>query len=211
MANPAPAPGSESVARNLDEAAKGEGEGLPKTGTEALTSEEGAEGYHPEPAVFGLDATFFVSLAMAIFIIVLLWQKVPGAIARTLDTRIAAIRRQLDEAKALRAEAEALRDEYAAKIADAERQAGQMLDAAGAEADALVAQARVDATDLVARRGKMAEDRIAAAERTALAQVRAQAAQAATAAAARLIADKHDANADKMMIDRSIAGLGRPN
>ncbi len=55
----------------------------------------------------------------------------------------------------------------------------------------------------------MAEDKIGAAERTALAEVRAKAAQAATTAAAQLIAQSHDAAADRAMIDRTIAGLGR--
>ena len=55
----------------------------------------------------------------------------------------------------------------------------------------------------------MAEDKIAAAERTAIAQIRAKAASAATAAAANLIIEAHDAGADKAMVDETIAGLGR--
>jgi len=43
------------------------------------------------------------------------------------DGKIAAIKQQLDEAKALRAEAEQLRAEYAAKIAGAEKDAEAML------------------------------------------------------------------------------------
>ena len=54
----------------------------------------------------------------------------------------------------------------------------------------------------------MAEDKIAAAERSAIAEVRAKAAAAAAAAAAQLIAERHDAGADKALIDRTISGLG---
>jgi F-type H+-transporting ATPase subunit b len=57
----------------------------------------------------------------------------------------------------------------------------------------------------------MAEDKIAAAERAAIAEVRARAADAAARAAGLLIAEHHDAAADRTMIDRTIAGLGRPN
>jgi F-type H+-transporting ATPase subunit b len=55
----------------------------------------------------------------------------------------------------------------------------------------------------------MAEDKIAAAERTALDQVRAAAVTAAAAAAERLIRERHDAAADRGMVDETIAGLGR--
>jgi F-type H+-transporting ATPase subunit b len=55
----------------------------------------------------------------------------------------------------------------------------------------------------------MAEDKIAAAERAAVAEVRARVAHAATAAATRLIAERHDSEADRIMVDQTIAGLGR--
>jgi F-type H+-transporting ATPase subunit b len=54
----------------------------------------------------------------------------------------------------------------------------------------------------------MAEDRIAAAERQAVADMRAQAAQLAAAAAERLIRDSYSADADKALVDKTIAELG---
>ena len=78
---------------------------------------------------------------------------------------------------------------------------------ARAEADAILAKARTDAEGLVERRTRMAEDKIAAAERGAVAEVRARAAQAAAAAAARIIAERNDAEADRALVDRTIAGL----
>jgi F-type H+-transporting ATPase subunit b len=199
------------VAHNLSQAAHGKGMALPsESGAHALTTEEGA--HHPEPASFGIvDATVWVSIAMAAFIAILLWKKVPGLITRGLDNQIAAIKARLDEAKALRAEAEALRDEYARKIASVEAQAAGMVAHADEEAKALIAKAKVDADELVKRRGKMAEDKIAAAERAALDQVRARAADAAAKAAATIIAQKHDAGADKALVDGTIAGLSRLN
>ncbi len=180
--------------------------------TTAGTAAEGGAVHHAEPAVFGvLDATVWVSIAMAVFIAILLVKKVPALIARGLDGQIAAIRSRLDEARALRAEAEALRDEYARKIASVEAQAAQMVAHADEEARALIAKAKKDADELVKRRGKMAEDKIAAAERAALDEVRARTADAAARAAAAIIAQKHDAGADKALVDRTIAGLSRLN
>lgn len=178
--------------------------------SDAAHSEVGTE-YHAEPSVFGMDATVWVSLAMLVFLAVLVWKKVPALIVGGLDKQIAAIRTRLDEAKQLRAEAEALRDEYARKIADVENQTAAMVAHARAEAAALVAKAEADAADLVGRRAKMAEDKIAAAERTALGAIRARAADAATRAATLLIAEKHGADADKALVDKTISGLGRLN
>lgn len=201
-------PGSAEVAQNLSEADKLQGS--PHTGGEAMEAHAGGVGQtnHPDPAALGMDATAWVSLAMLVFIGILLWKKVPGLITRGLDSQIAAIRQRLDEAKALRAEAEALRDEYARKIAGAEQDAANIVAHAQEESKTLIADAEQKAAELSARRAKMAEDKIAAAERQAIAEVRAKAAEAASAAAARLIAERHDANADKALVDRTIAGLG---
>lgn len=189
--------------------------GLPHTGGDAVTlehAEAGPGAHHAEPAMFGvLDATVWVSIAMAAFLAVLLWKRVPALVVGMLDKQIAAIRQRLDEAKKLRAEAEALRDEYVRKLADVESQTRDIVDHAQAEAKALVAKAEADAAELVRRRTRMAEDKIAAAERAALAQVRARTADAAAKAAATLIAGNHGADADQALVDKTIAGLGRLN
>lgn len=202
---------SDLVASNLANADKLEG--LPHTGADAVTTEHAESGtaVHAEPNVMGIDATIWVSLAMLVFLAIVVVKGGLKAVTGGLDKQIAAIRLRLDEAKQLRAEAEALRDEYARKIADVENQTAAMVDHARAEAATLMAKAEADAADLVTRRAKMAEDKIAAAERTALADVRATAASAATRAATALIAAKHDAMTDQALVDRTIAGLARPN
>lgn len=203
--------GSAEVAQNLANA--DHLQGMPETGDKALTTEHATAGteHHADPSVFGMDATVWVSVAMLAFIAILIWKKVPALLVGGLDKQIAGIRQRLDEAKQLRAEAEALRDEYARKLGDIENQTRAIVAHAEDEAKALIAKAETDAADLVARRARMAEDKIAAAERTALAEVRAKAADAATKAAASLIAARHDAASDGALVDRTIAGLGRPN
>lgn len=200
------------VARNLADAEHGQG--LPETGGNAMTvaAAEGAGEQHADPALFGvLNGTVWVSIAMLVFLGIVLWKGGARAVTEMLDRQIADIRKQLDDAKALRAEAEVLRDEYARKIADAESSAAEMTAQAEHEAEAIVAQARTNAAKLVERRGRMAEDKIAAAERAAIAEVRATAATAATRAAAALLAERHGADADRALVDRTIAGLGRLN
>ncbi|MHA7818607.1 MAG: F0F1 ATP synthase subunit B family protein [Erythrobacter sp.] len=159
------------------------------------------------PSAFGLEDYQWVSLAMLALIAVVVWKKVPGAIAGGLDTKIAQIKGQLDEAKELRAEAEKLRDEYASKIASAEKDAEAMMENASREADAILARAEADSEAMVARRQRMAEDKIAAAEREAVDSVRASAANAAAAASRTLIAERHDSEADKKLADEVISSL----
>lgn len=167
----------------------------------------GADGEPVGPTLWGLEPYQVVSVAMLVLILVMLWKKVPSMITSGLDAKIAAIREQLDEAKKLRAEAETLRNEYAAKIANAEKDASAMLDNAQKEADAIVVKAEEDSKVMVARRKQMAEDKIAAAERDAVNEVRAAAASAATLAAQELIAKKHDASADGKLADQVIASI----
>src|SRR3546814_18852474 len=68
----------------------------------------------------------WVSMAMLIFLGILLWKKVRAVIGSSLDKRIAAIRAQLDEANKLRDDAEALKAEYEAKLAATTNEAEAM-------------------------------------------------------------------------------------
>jgi F-type H+-transporting ATPase subunit b len=164
---------------------------------------------HSEMTAFGLAPGWWVALAMVIVFGIMIWKGVPKAIAGALDKKIAGIREQLEEASKLRAEAEALRAEYQAKAAAAEGEAAQILAHARAEADQILTKAKDDTEQLVKRRQRMAEDKIAAAERAAVAEVRAKAADAATRAAAALIAERNDADSDKALVDKAIAALGQ--
>jgi F-type H+-transporting ATPase subunit b len=186
----------------------------PIRGADAAEGHVGAPGgeHHvAEATAFGFDTTGWVALAAVVVLVLMLWKKVPALIGGMLDARIATIRAQLDEANRLRAEAEALRAEYQAKAQSAHRDAETIRAHAHQEAHAIVVKAKTDAEALMERRARMAEDRIAAAERGAMAEVRARAAEAASRAAGLLIAEHHDAAADRRMIDGAIAGLGRPN
>lgn len=170
----------------------------------ATVAHEGAPPAHAEPAAFWQAPSFWISLAMLAVIGILVWKKVPGAIARALDSKIALIRDQLAEAEALRKEAEALKAEYEAKAASVDQEREAMLQRARHEADGIVAKAKVDSEALIERRARMAEDKIAAEERSAVEQLRAAAADAAAKAAGRIIAERHDAATDAQIIDRAI-------
>ncbi|MCM8557248.1 hypothetical protein [Sphingomicrobium sediminis] len=154
------------------------------------------------------DGAVWVAFAMATVIALMLWKKVPAAVAKSLDAKIDAIREQLDEAKTLREEAEALKAEYQKKARAAEQDAKAIVARAEEEADSIVAKAAVDAKEMVARKKAMAEAKIAAEQRAAIADLKAKTAEAAKAAAAKLIADKADADTDAKLVDEAITKLG---
>jgi len=158
-------------------------------------------------SVFG-DPTFWVGFGTFLFVLLLIRLKVPAQVAAMLDARAAAIKAELEEARRLRAEAEALLADYKKKTASAADEAQAIIDAAKAAADRMAADAKVALQQQIDRRAKMAEQKIAQAEADALAEVRAAATAAATAAARDVIARRMtDARGDAL-IDSAIAELG---
>ena len=157
-----------------------------------------------EPTAFWLNPGGWVALAVLVVFALLIWKKVPGAVGRALDSKIELIRDQLAEAESLRKEAEALKAEYEAKSASVDKDRAALLERARHEAAEIVAKAKTDAEALIERRTRMAEDKIAAEERVAVEQLRAAAADAATKAAAKIIADRHDAATDAKLVDQAI-------
>ncbi len=175
--------------------------------THAGTEAAHGGGEHAVPSALGFDATMLVALAMLIVIGIAIWKKVPALIGGMLDKQIAGIKEQLDAATNLRAEAEAIKSEYQAKAKQAEADAEAMKASAIEEAKQIVATAKKDASAMVVRRAKMAEDKIAAAEAAAIADVRAASAATAAAAAEHIIVSNADAKLDAALIDSSIASL----
>lgn len=162
-----------------------------------------------EPTFLGLDPGGWVAAAMLAVFAILIWKKVPGAIGRALDDKIKLIRDQLTEAESLRKEAEALKAEYEAKAASIDKDREALLERARHEAGEIVAKAKSDAESLIERRTRMAEDKIAAEERAAVEELRAAAADAATKAAAKIIADRHDESTDAKLVDEAIREIAR--
>ena len=167
-----------------------------------------AEGHEAEATLLGLGPEGWVYAGITIFFVLAIFgAKAHRQILASLDAQIAETRKSLDEAAAIRKEAEALLASAKVQQQASAKDAADMLAHAKHEAEAIVAKAEADTTALIARREKMAEDKIGAAERGAVAELRAKAAEAAATAARGLIASNHDAKADKPLVDAAIAGL----
>ena len=150
-----------------------------------------------------LDATFWAFIALLIFFGIVIYFKVPGLVTRALDARIAKIEADLDEAKRLREEAQALLAEYERKRKAAESEAEEIVAAAKDEAERMTAEAEEALQDMVARRTKAVEDKIAQAEAQALSEVRARSADIAIEAARLLLADQVKQSGGSL-VDQSI-------
>jgi F-type H+-transporting ATPase subunit b len=165
-------------------------------------------GEHEGPTLLGLNAEGWVYTGVTIFLfIAFVFAKAHRTIIAGLDARIAETKRELEEAASVRAEAEALLADAKKQQAASTKDAKAILAHAETEAADLISQAELGAKEQIVRRTRMAEDKIAAAELAAIADVRAQAAQGATKTAELLIASGHDAKADKGLIDRAISSL----
>ncbi|ODT83385.1 MAG: ATP F0F1 synthase subunit B [Pelagibacterium sp. SCN 64-44] len=154
-----------------------------------------------------LDNSFFAMVGLVIFVGLIIFFGVPGIIGKMLDGKIKQIETDIAEAKRLREEAAALLVEYEQKRVAAEQEAEGIVTAAKAEAERLTAEAQASLADLVVRRTKAVEDKIAQAEAQAVAEVRARSADIAIEAARVVLADEMNKNGGKV-IDAAIADVG---
>ena len=129
------------------------------------------------------EAEFWVAVAFVIFIGVLGYFRVHKLLLKSIDDRRERIKAEFDEARRLKAEAEALLATYRRKQQEAEQEAQAIVAGARTEAERRAAEAEAKIEEFVVRRTKMAENKIAQAEAQALADVRSAAAEVAVAAA----------------------------
>ncbi len=152
------------------------------------------------------DPKTWIAFAFVIFF-ALVGRKLWTSLTGMLDQRTEAIRAELDEASRLRREAELMLQDARSRREQALLDAQRMLDTARAEAARVAEAARAEAAASAARREQMAMDRIAAAEKAAVTDVRLAAADIAARAAREVIRDNLTAEGDAQLIDRAIQGL----
>ena len=154
------------------------------------------------------EPEFWVAVGFVLVIAILLWQGVPKMVAKMLDSRAASIAAELAEARRLREEAASLLADYKAKAAGAEREAETILVEARAEAARFAEVSRADLKGQIERRAKAAQDKIAQAEAQAMSEIRALAADAAVAAAQKLITARMDEQRAGNLVAEGIKDLG---
>ena len=158
----------------------------------------------PGPFFSLANTDFIVVIAFVLFIGVLIYFKVPGMLSRMLDQRSTGIQSELDEARALRDEAQALLASYERKHKEVQDQADKIVAQAKVDAEAAAEQARADLARSIERRLASAEDQIASAQAGAIKEVRDSAVTVAIAAARDVVAKQMTAADANKLIEESI-------
>jgi F-type H+-transporting ATPase subunit b len=153
------------------------------------------------------DESFFVALAFVTVIAAFLYLKLPQRLLAALDAKSAEIANELDEARRLLEEAEALLADYETRRKSAEQQAEEIVTEARETAQRLAEEARVSMQAQLERRTQQAENKIALAEEQLVGEVRAAISRLAVDAAAHLIETGMSAQQANTLIEQNISEL----
>ena len=154
-----------------------------------------------------MDSSFWAFVGLIIFLGIIIYIKVPAMVTKALDGRAEKVRNELEEARRLREEAQAVLADFRRKTQSADDEAEAIIAQAKSEAERMTAETEAALDDMIARRTAAAEARIAQAEAQALGEVRARATDLAIAASEKLLADQAKGAAAADLIDKSIADV----
>lgn len=158
---------------------------------------------------FFTDPAFFVMIAFFLFIGLLVWKKVPGMIGKALDERADKIKAQLEEARTLKEEGQALLAQYQRKHRDAEKDAEAMITQAKEEAKIFAKEAEKNLEVAFRRQTRATEEKISQAEAQAVKEVKVAAAEAAVSAASTVLQTNLKAGKHKKLVDEAIKDLDK--
>ena len=157
--------------------------------------------------MFFFTPDFWVAVSFLVFVGILIKMGVPALITKALDDRADTVRKELDQARRLREEAQDLLADYQRKQRAADDEAKAIIEEARREAEAMKAESARTLKEQLERRTRLAEEKIARAEAQAVSEVRAAAVDVAMSTAERLIAEKLAADGGADLLSRSIRDL----
>jgi F-type H+-transporting ATPase subunit b len=146
----------------------------------------------------------WVLVSFVLFLALLVYYKIPDRLVKALDDRADRIRAELDEARRLREEAQAILADYQRKQRDAEKEAEDIIALARREAEVFAGESRKGLTESLERRLRLAEEKIARAEEQAIKDIRSKAVDVAVSAAEQLIARELKGKSAESLVDKSI-------
>ena len=164
---------------------------------------------HHGTEAFYADPTFWVLMAFILFFVVLFYLKIHKTLAGLLDERSEKIARQIDEARTLREEAQALLAQYQRQQMEASKEAEDIIKHAEEDAKIITDQAEKDREALVARRTQLAEEKIAQSEALAIQEVQQAAVTVAMASARTLIAENVKGGLQEKLVEQSVSDLDK--
>ncbi len=156
-----------------------------------------------------MDATFWAFVGLICFVGVLYYYKIPDRITAALDNRSEEIRTEIEDARKLREEAQSLLAEYRRKVRNAEQDAEDIIKQAKLDAKRLAEETERNLEDMLVRRTKAAEEKIAQAQAQAIEDVKTRASDVAIAAATQILGEKMQGPDGDTLLDQSIKDVGK--
>lgn len=150
------------------------------------------------------NTNFVVLIAFLSFIGILIYLRVPGRLTAMLDKRAEQIRSDLDEARALREEAQTVLASYERRQKEVQEQAERIIETARLEAEAAAAKAKDDLREAIERRLAAADEQIESAKAGAVKEVRDRAVVVAVAVARDIIAGQMTDETGDKLVDGAI-------
>lgn len=137
------------------------------------------------------------------------WKLGRQSVLQGLDTRIAAIRREIESAQILRSQAESLVAQYERKHFECLAESRAIVDRAREHAERIRHREEALLSESLSRREAALEARIRRMEEEAIQQIREHAARLSVAATERVLADRMDEQAGQALADRSAEDIVR--
>ena len=107
-----------------------------------------------------IDATFWVAISFLIFLILLIYFKIPSKVKNILDENINQIKKQVDESEKLKEEAKRQLAEYEKKIGESKLQVNKLIKEANDQAEKNIIKSNEVFHKLIEIRKKNTEEKI---------------------------------------------------
>ena len=107
-----------------------------------------------------IDATFWVAISFLIFVILLIYFKIPSKVKNILDENINQIKKQVEESEKLKEEAKRQLAEYEKRIGDSKSQVNKMIKEANNQAEKNIIKSNEVFHKLIEIRKKNTEEKI---------------------------------------------------
>ncbi len=153
-----------------------------------------------------LDGYMWYTLSFLIFCGIIFKFGVP-ALNAMLDSRIADIKKDLEESENLRIEAQEMLAQYQRKHRDTVQEAEKLLQTARENAEKFRENAQAELDEIVTRKEQQLEERLKRMEQNAINDIKAYAAELAMNAATQIVIDKLDKKTDNKLVDDAIANI----
>ena len=153
--------------------------------------------------------TIWVFLAIVIVIAGAMYKGIHKVMAKALDDRADGIRKELEEARQLREEAQTLLASFQRKQVEAEEQAKDIVKQARLDAETMATSARQDLKERLERRSEQAEAKIKNAEAQAMSDVKARAVDLAAKAAEQILRNDLSSTDHGTLVNNGITEMGK--